>query len=59
MILGFIQNAVLNNSFATVEILRGIICDKVSSLQKNVQQIFQCNNAMMLVIIGQGQIHSE
>ena len=40
MILGFIQNAVLNNSFATVEILRGIICDRVSSLQKNFNKYF-------------------
>ena len=40
MILGFIQNAVLNNSFAMVEILRGIICDRVFSLQKNFNKYF-------------------
>ena len=56
MILGFIQNAVLNNSVAMVERLRGIICDRVSSLQTN----FTTNISMKyLIIIGQGQIYSE
>ena len=59
MILGFIQNAVLNNAVAMVERLRGIICDRVSSLQTNFTKNISMKYCDDVSFIGQGQTYSE